>query len=343
MTDAPARKPNRAGLFGPFVAVLFVAAGWSAYWVYTAHIVEGALQAQQAGLVAQGYKVSSEPYHVGGYPYRVSVVFKNLSVIAPSGRGVTFPVLRADATAYALDKWVFAAPEGLTVSRGGDLDTLKVSGTSLRASASGLRNPVQKIAVEGDDISVVPSDPSRPFTFDTAKKFEAYLRPNTTSADNADWLIRLTGAHGQPGRFVGNFSPSSPLDIHVEGTLDKMSAFHGVDFATGLKAWKSGGRILALKSELKNTDLTVTAMSDALAVDANSYLAGHLDVEMSGKFKPLDVLAAAGLLSDENMLLAKPLLDMTFATVGAQKLGLDFNDGKAYVGRLKVSDAPIVP
>ncbi len=84
-------------------------------------------------------------------------------------------------------------------------------------------------------------------------------------------------------------------------------------------------------------------MSDALAVDANSYLAGHLDVEMSGKFKPLDVLAAAGLLSDENMLLAKPLLDMTFATVGAQKLGLDFNDGKAYVGRLKVSDAPIVP
>jgi len=57
----------------------------------------------------------------------------------------------------------------------------------------------------------------------------------------------------------------------------------------------------------------------------------------------LDVMSAAGLLSDEKMLLAKPLLGMTFATVGAQKLGFDFKDGKAYIGRLKVSDAPILP
>ncbi len=343
MTDAPVKKHSRAGLFGPFVAVLFVAAGWSAYWVYTAHIVEGALQAQQAGLIQQGYKVSAEPYHVSGYPYRMHVEFKNLSVITPSGRGVTFPVLRADATAYALDKWVFAAPEGLTLSRGDDLGTLKISGTSLRASASGLHNPVQKIAIEADEIAVVPSDPSHPFSFDTAKKFEAYLRPNTASGDSADWLVRLTGAHGQPGRFVGNFSPSSPLDIHVEGTLNRMSAFHGVDFASGLKAWKAGGQVSGLKSELKNADLTVMATSDVLTVDAGNRLAGRLDVEMSGKFKPLDVLSAAGLLSEENMTLAKPLLDMTFATVGAQKLKLDFKDGKAYIGHLKVSDAPILP
>lgn len=350
--EKPKSKSHRIGLFGPSIAVVVAALGWTGFWFYTAHTVETALHAQQAGLIKQGYQVSVDPWHVGGFPYRMHVDLRNLTIVAPSGRGFMAPVLEAEANAYALDKWVMAAPQGLTIYRGrthpgvaggADLGKLSVTGKSLKASLSGLRNPVQNVAFQGTDLHVVASDPTHPFTFETAELFEAYVRPDAADKDSADWLVRLEGARGLPGGFVGNFSPQKPLDTHMEGTISKISAFRKVDFATGLKAWKSGGVVSGFKCELKNGDLSVMASSNALGFDATSHLTGHMDIDMSGTFKPLDVLAAAGLISQDNMTLAKPLLDMTLATAGPQKMGIDFHDGSAYIGPLKLSDAPILP
>jgi len=339
----PTRKRGRMGLFGPVVAVVLLAAGWSGYWFYVAHNVETTLKAQQDGLVKQGYRVSVAPYQVSGYPFRVSVNLRDLSIIAPSGRGVDFPELDVAANAYMITKWVAVAPKGATLHRGGDLGTLAVSGSSLRASLSGITRTVPNIAIEANDLSLVPSDAAKPFTFDSAKKFEAYVRPNTVAADSADVLVRVTQAHGQARRFVGDFSPGKPLDMHVEATLNKITAFQGRDFASGLKAWKQAGSVTAFKSELKNAELRVMATSEKLTYDANGKPVGRLNAEMSGTFRPLDVLAAAGLLSRENMTAMAPLLNMTLATVGDQKLAIDFREGAAYVGPLKVSDAPNLP
>jgi hypothetical protein len=339
----PKRKRGRMGLFGPLLAVVALAAGWSVYWMYAAHNVETTLKAQQDGLVKQGYRVSVAPYQVSGYPFRVSVALRDLSIIAPSGRGVDFQELDVAANAYMITKWVAVAPKGATLHRGGDLGTLAVSGSSLRASISGITRPVQNIAIEANDLSLVPSDPAKPFTFDAAKKFEAYVRPNAAATDSADLLVRVAGATGQAKRFVGDFSPGKPLDMHVEATLNKITAFQGKDFATGLKTWKQTGSVTGFKSELKNAELRVMATSDKLTYDIAGKPVGRLNAEMSGTFRPLDVLAAAGLLSSENMTAMAPLLNMTLATVGDQKLAIDFRDGGAYVGPLRVSDAPALP
>ena len=339
----PKRKLSRMGLFGPALLVVALAAGWSAYWMYMAHNVETTLKAQQDGLVRQGYQVSVAPYRVTGYPFRVSVNLRDLSIVAPSGRGIAFPELDVAANAYMITKWVAVAPKGATLHRGGDLGTLAASGSALRASLSGITRGVPNIAIEANDLSLVPSDPAKPFTFDSAKKFEAYVRPNTTATDSADVLVRLTQAHGQAKRFVGDFSPGKPLDMHVEATLNKITAFQGRDFATGLKAWKLVGSVTAFKSELKNAELRVMATSDKLTYDAAGKPVGRLNAEMTGTFRPLDVLAAAGLMSRENMTSMAPLLNMTLATVGAQKLAVDFRDGGAYVGPFRVSDAPALP
>ncbi len=291
----------------------------------------------------QGYRVSVAPYQVTGYPFRVSVNLRDLSIVAPSGRGVDFPELDVAANAYMITKWVAVAPKGATLHRSGDLGTLAVSGSALRASLSGITRTVPSIAIEANDLSLVPSDPAKPFTFDSAKKFEAYVRPNTGASDSADVLVRVTQAHGQGGRFVGDFSPGKPLDMHIEATLNKVTAFQGRDFATGLKAWKQAGSVTGFKSELKNAELRVMATSDKLTYDADGKPVGRLNAEMTGTFRPLDVLAAAGLMSRENMTAMAPLLNMTLATVGAQKLAVDFRDGGAYVGPFKVSDAPALP
>ena len=347
----PPKRYHRIGLFGPIALVVVAAAAWSGYWFYTAHQVQKVLQTQQDGMVKQGYQVSSEPYKVRGYPYRMYVEFHNLTIIAPSGRGVSVPVLDAEANAYALDKWVMNAPQGMTLYRGRtnpgvaggvDLGKLTVTASSLRFSASHLRSPVPDIRFQGTGVTVVPSDPSHPFTFQTADLLEAYVRPDAAQTDSADWLVRLEGAKGQPPGLVGRFSPQKPLDLHIEGTLSKVSAFKGVDFATGLKAWKSGGVASGFRCEIKNPDVGLMASSDALSFDPSNHLTGKMHVELSGAAAPLDLLAAAGLISEDNMTLAKPLLDMTLG-IGNQKFDIEFKKGGAYIGPLKVSDAPILP
>ncbi|ESQ93632.1 DUF2125 domain-containing protein [Asticcacaulis benevestitus] len=344
----PQKRANRWGLFGPVLVLGLLFAAWSGYWFYTAHKIQGQILQNQKGLIDAGYQASFDPVAVEGYPYRMYVDFKNVVVVSPAGRGFSAPSVQAEANAYALEKWVVVAPEGLTLYRGRpggiDLGKLLVTGRSLRASISGVNHPIYNVALSGVGLTLTPSDPTHPFTFSSADNFEAYLRPNATAPDSADMLLRLTGARGQPGGIVGDLSRDKPLSLHVESTINQMSRFKGENFAGSLKAWSAGGgTVSGYKAKLIAGDLSLFTTSDALTLDETSHLRGKMNIEMSGTFNPLDVLGALHIISEENMTLAKPLLNMTLATQGTQKFAIDFHEGGAYVGPLKVSDAPILP
>ncbi len=348
ITITPKSKRHRIGLFGPALACFVAFGAWSGYWFYIKDSITKQIDGRFTALQAAGYQVKHDPYAIRGYPYRMFVELKNVTLIAPSGRGVAAPVFQAEANAYALDKWVMTAPQGLTLYRGHpagvELGSVAVTGSALKASASGLTKPIYNIALQGTGLKLVPSDPTRPFVFTSADNFEAYVRPSKDTTDAADMLIRVSGAHGDPHSMVGDLSPEKPLSLHVEGTVAQVSGFKGKDFADGLKAWTaSGGHMTGFQSEVIAGDLDVRAMSDAITLDQGGHLYGKVKVEMTGAFHPVAVLGALHLISPENMTLAQPLLDMTLATQGTQKLKLDFHDGGAYIGPLKVSDAPILP
>lgn len=341
--NRPAKKRSRIGLFAPITIVVLLALGWTGYWFYVAHDVEKRISVHQALLVAQGYQATVDRQKVSGYPFRMYVDFDNITIIAPNGKGFAAKELKAEANAYALDKWVLAAPQGITLYRGRvngvDYGKAEVTGRSLRASVSGLFKPVYNVAVESVGVTMTPSDPTRPFAFTTADKFDAYLRPTPDVADSADFLVRVSGARGQPKSLIGDFSPEKPMSLHVEGTLNHYSAFNG-----GPRAWAAaGGTATAVKSEVRSGDLNLLLNSDGLTSDANGNLTGKSHIEMTGTFNPIDVLGALRLISPENMTLAKPLLNLTLATQGTQKFDIDFHDGGAYIGPLKVSDAPVLP
>ena len=344
---APPRR-HRIGIFGPFVLLVLAFAAWSGYWYYVAHQIETRVKAHQDALIGQGYQVSFDPYHVGGYPFRMFVQLNNVTVIAPSGQGLAAPRLEAEANAYALDKWVMAAPDGLTLYRGrhdgADWGTLAIAGKSLKASVSGLTKPIYTAALAGQSVTLIPSDPSHPFAFDSAETVEASLSPTPGRDDSADLVLRVTGAHGQPHSLTGDLSAEKPLSLEAGGSLVHFSAFGGAAQGQSLAHWRAaGGALSGFSAHVQAGDLSVAAKSDALSFDDNRRVTGHMDVEMSGTFQPIGVLAALRLISPENMTLATPLLNMTLATQGTQKIPLDFRDGHAYIGPLKVSDAPILP
>lgn len=341
------KKTHRIGIIAPTALVLVAFGLWSAYWAYTADQVQKRLLAEQKTLIKAGYQASIDPFTVTGYPYRTYVDLKNVAIVSPSGKGFAAPEIVAEANAYALTKWVMVAPQGLTLFRGHpggvELGRINVTGSALRASISRLDKPIQNIAFQGTDLVLAPSDPSHPFIFNRADVFEAYTRANAAQPDATDFLLRVDGAHGEPGTMAGDFSPGQPVTVHAEGTLTHSSAFHG-DISTGTAAWSAaGGQISGLHLLLKAADLSLTATSPGLTADANARLSGHLDLELSGTYKPVDALAAAKLISPENLALAEPLLDMTLSTGGDQKFGVDFKNGGTYIGFLKVSNAPILP
>ncbi|MDI7775459.1 DUF2125 domain-containing protein [Asticcacaulis sp. EMRT-3] len=342
------KKHHRIGIFAPFILVVLLFSGWSAYWFSTAHRLEAEFAKQRDGLIHAGYKVSYAPFRIRGFPYRMAADFKNLQVIAPSGRGFAAPSLEAQADAWALDKWVMVASSGLTIYRGHpggvDLGSLTVSGSVLRASVSHIGQPIYHVALQGLGLKLVPSDPGHPFAFATADNFEAYLRPDATISDAADMLVRVTGAKGVPQSLVGGLSGDKPLSLQLEATVEKLSGFKGRTFDDSLKAWSAaGGQISGLKSQVQAGDLSLFSHADGLSLQADGHVSGHVDIEMSGTFKPMEVLGALRIISPENMTLAKPLLDMTLATQSTQKFGIDFRDGGAYIGLLRVSDAPVFP
>jgi hypothetical protein len=341
------KKTARIGVVAPALCVAIAFGLWSGYWFYTADQVQKRLLNEQKTLIAAGYQASIDPFAVTGYPYRMYVDLKHVTIVSPSGKGFSAPEIVAEANAYALTKWVMMAPQGLTLFRGHpggvELGKIAVTGSALRASVSHLDKPIQNISFQGTDLVLTPSDPSHPFVFSHADVFEAYTRPNATQTDAADWLLRVDGARGEAGSMTNDLSPGQPLTLHAEGTLSHSSAFKG-DLSTGLAAWSAaGGQLTGLHTLLKAGDLSLEATSPGLTADSNARLAGHLNVELSGTYKPVEALAAARLISPENLALAKPLLDMTLSTGGPQKFGFDFKNGGTYIGFLKVSNAPILP
>jgi hypothetical protein len=350
----PVKKANRWGLFGPVLVLAVLFAGWSGYWVYTANQVQARVIATQKGLIAAGYQASFDPIKVEGFPYRMFLNFHNVNIVAPSGKGFSAPSVEAEANAYALTKWVMTAPDGLTLYRGRvhqgggegviDLGKVIVSGRSLKASVSDLNKPIYHVALQGAGLALTASDPLHPFAFSSAENFEAYLRPNTADTDGADMMIRLTDAYGEPKSIVGDLSPGKPLSLQVESTISHMSGFKGEDFTGSLDTWRRvGGQVTAYKAKLTAGDLSLFTTSDVLALDETSHIRGKMNIEITGTFNPIDVLGALHIISQENMTIARPLLNLTLATQGTQKFAIEFHDGGAYIGPLKVSDAPILP
>ncbi len=350
MTDTETPKlRHRIGVFAPTVAVAILVIAWTVWWFIAAHRVEAAFKAQADAMTRQGYRVSTSPYSVKGYPYRLAVKLSDVSIVAPSGRGFAAPVLDIEANAYNPDKWVLVATKGLTLYRGhakdgAELGTLALTGKVLRASLSHLGQAVPDIRLQGMDLAATPSDPAHPFVFDTATLLEAYLRPNAKDADGADALVRWSGARGHAPGFAGKVSPNAPLDLHVEGTINHVSAFRGVNFTQGFEAWKAGGVASNLIVELKRPDTTLHLSSDALTASPDNHVEGRVKVELKGAAGPIDMLSAAGIISGDAAQEAAPLLDLALgANSDGTKLTIDFKKGKSYIGPLKVADAPTLP
>lgn len=345
-TGSVSKKPNIWGLVSPFLIVAVLIGLWSGYWVYAANKIEARIEETKAALIRSGYQVGYAPVKVEGYPFRMFLRFADFKIIAPNGKGFAAPSIEAEANAYALTKWVFVAPSGATLYRGHyramDLGALTISSPSLRASITDIDKPIPHIALSASTVVLSGQTDKKPFFFEKAERFEAYIRPSKAS-QSLDFLWRLSGATGIPTSAIAKLSPEEPVNVHVEGSFDHLDAFKGIDAAQAIDTWrKAGGQVRDTKGSFKAAGISLFATSAQLGLNDSMQPVGQIDFEVSGKIKPYFLLKTLGFITEEKADILAPFIQMNFDTKGPLPFTLTFKDGYGYIGPVKVSSAPIL-
>ncbi|MDQ1154469.1 DUF2125 domain-containing protein [Brevundimonas sp. SORGH_AS_0993] len=364
MTDAPAKRHNRRGLYAPFILVVVVLTAWSVWWLYLTRQIDSRLETQAQTLRQSGWDVRYAGKSITGWPFRTRLGLTQLELKAPSGHALDFPVLNAEANAYQPTKWVLVAPEGLMLTRAGK-GQVAVKGDAIRMSASGIGQTWPDLALEMVNPVFTTQTQAEPFPIARAARVEVYVRPHLEAAatpadasgDAIDVLFRLVDGQGRADGPVEGFAQDGKLTTQLEATLDKAGLLkRGGDAAGVFAAWaRAGGAFRAVRGDLQAGESRATLSSPVLGADGNGRLAGVLTLQAQ---KPLPALA--GLTASRQGAVNRIGAAGAVAAAGAAQIAgqaagqtasqtteqaqtpltLVFRDGRTWLGPFPLAPAP---
>lgn len=329
MPDAPARrKPRRLWLFAPYVLVLLLFAGWSAYWFYARNQVVRSLEA--AAQPGRGYTFAYGARHVGGYPFRFEITLDQPRVTEATGWGLSAPSLEFVASSFNPTHVVVVAPQGVTLTRPGK-GAVDISGKVLRASFN-TRSERPRLSVEGRDLVISAQTGATPMPYAALDSFQLHIRPEPDGQSR--FFFGLGGALPTPNTLMARVTDGK-TDLRIEALLSKSAALQGHSWSQVLQSWRqAGGDMRLVRAEAQVGKAVVSAADSRLAVDADGRLQGRLDLRLRQGSAGMMALGATGVLPPET------------AAVGAGLAGeqahivLHFRNGEVMVGPLPIGHAP---
>ena len=361
MNEALPRKHSRTGLLLPFILVGLALAGWTVWWFWLTAQVEQRLEAQAASLRQSGWTVTYSDLSTTGWPFRTRVEMREVMIAAPSTHALASPVLVAEANAYAPNRWVVLAPDGLMLTRAAK-GKVAVRGDAIRASISGLTQTYPNLAVELANPVFTAQPGAEAFPISRANRIEFYLRPHLGPAegapvpadattrlnpgpDSVDVLFRLIEAEGRAGGPVQGMSRSGNLTAQIETVIDDAGRLRGADSAGIFAAWTaSGGRFLNTRGEIAAGDSRATLSSDILSADADGRLQGSVALKAERPLSALSGLAQSGSTAVNPVGAAGAAAASAAQGVAGGEDAIDltlvFRDGRAFLGPFALAPAP---
>lgn len=356
MTDAPAKRHRRWGLYAPFIVVLVALAAWSVWWLYLTRQIDSRLETKAQSLRQAGWEVRYAGKSIAGWPFRTRLGLTQLELKAPSGHALDFPVLNAEANAYQPTKWVLVAPEGLMLTRAGK-GQVAVRGDVIRMSASGIDQVWPNLALEMVNPVFTTQIQAEPFPIARAARVEFYVRPHLEAAtapiespgDAIDVMFRLIDGQGRADGPVEGFAQDGKLTTQLEATLDKAGLLKRGGTAAGVfAAWaRAGGAFQDVRGDLQAGESRATLSSPVLGADSNGRLTGVLTLQAQ---RPLPALAgltasrqgAVNRIGAAGAVAAAGAAQATGQATGQAQtpLTLVFRDGRTWLGPFPLAPAP---
>ena len=311
------KRPRRFWLFAPYVALLVAVLAWSAVWMVEKWRLEHELPQRLSLLREWGYGTQWSSLKVDGYPFRLRVLVIGPKLEDSAGWALAAPRLEAEALAYAPDRWIMVAPDGLILTRPGK-GALAVSGEAIRASAGGLGSAEPRFSFEGDGLSLTPAPGAAAPSFAAIDKLELHLQPGPN--DQAALLVRIDGGVLRPGAGLARMASGKPFSLLWDSRLTRLSTLRGSNWPGALQAWRNaGGSLTVANARLGLGGLTLQGQGGPLSVDPAGRLAGKLPMKLdAGKGSDSALLGALGLLGP---------------------VPLRFQDGRASIGPIPIGAA----
>ncbi len=100
MTDPlPTRRRSRFWLYGPFMLLVVLAAGWSAFWFYARGRIATEIDTALAREVERGRTWTCTDRSIGGFPFRIELRCNALSLTSTRWGDQSFSLRRLLITA----------------------------------------------------------------------------------------------------------------------------------------------------------------------------------------------------------------------------------------------------
>ena len=345
MTDAPAPRHSRRGLFAPLIVALVLLAVWTVWWFWLAGQIEGRLKTQAEALRGQGWNIRYVEGGVSGWPFRTRLALDQVTIAAPSGHAVAAPRIVAEANAYNPDKWVLIAPDGLTLTRVGKGE-VNVRGEAIRMSVHGLNQAWPNIAVDLTRPEFTPHEGAEAFPIRRAGKVQIFTRPHRTTDggpnDAVDVLFRLIDAEGRDSGPVQGLAQGGRMTLQIEGVIEKAGGLHGMDTAGVFSAWtRAGGRFSRIRGEAAAGDSRALISSEGLSAGADGRLVGQVALKAE---KPLPAIAGLAGSGEGAVNRAGATGAAAASAVASGQDAVDltvvFRDGRTYLGPFALAPAP---
>ena len=311
------KRPRRFWLFAPYVLLLVLILGWSAYWWLASGRLQHRVEEEAKALQTQGYVAQWSSIKVDGYPFRLRLTLIGPKLADSAGWGLSVSRLEARAMAYAPDVWTLAAPQGLTFSRPGKGD-VAVTGKAIRASIAAIGTPQPRFAFEGDALSLAPAQGAAPPSFATIERLELDMQPGPN--DQAAFLVRLDGGVLTPSAGIAKLASGKPFSLYWDARLTRASTLRGSNWPGALQAWRNaGGSVTAMQAKIGIGGLNLQGQGGPLSVDPDGRLKGEVPLKLdASQTANSALLTALGLLGP---------------------VPLSFKDGRASIGPIPVGAA----
>jgi hypothetical protein len=335
-----ARKPNRWGLYAPFLLLLVAMAAWSVVWLWARNQALAGLEAAASNGSQAGYDLSWKTREVGGYPFRLDVSLTDVSVRERSGWALTAPRIEAEAYAYAPTQWLVAATEGLTFVRpkGGPV---AVSGDRIRASLSHPDARPPSLSFEGVKLAFQPAPGAEPFALTAADRVEFHLRAGPD--DEGGVFASVTNGKARLRGLFARIAGDKPVSFEWNSTLSKMSGFGGSDWADAVRHWTAGGgRMTVRKATLTAGDAQVAVTAGTLGAGADGRLTGALDVALRRAPQALGALSDTGTIAPQAAQEATMVVEARQGDGDIAHAAINFLAGVTTLGPVAIGPAPRV-
>lgn len=329
LRSSPALRRSRLWLLAPGVALAVFLVACSAGWLYARARIDGALDARIADLRRTGWTATADDRRWSGFPFRLKLTAARAALVAPCGWGVEVRGLQAQAVIFDPGHWVFAAPLGLVIDRGG-AGPLQVRGRALSASVSGVARRPWRVAAVGEGLELAPAPGARPTAFRSFGRWEAYLRPAPDGSGDGEALWQVTAGVAAPRSLVRLLAQEAPVAVAANARITRLAAASGDGWAAQVRAWATaGGAVEIGRLEARGAATRVSSRGGVLTVGADGRFAGALPIEIDQAAEgssapvsgPIDQSPGAGAVQP-----------------GATRLV--FEGGVARLGGLKLGPAP---